>query len=99
MRFLGSTVMLLLVLGVCRAQGEGVPWIVLVGEGATNVWKGKVKGWTEVGEVEVDPKAPRRLTARAGKGVFFNGTKGHAGNLVTKQSFGDVEIELEFFIP
>jgi hypothetical protein len=99
MRCLASTVMLFLLLGVCRSQADEMAWVTLVGEGASDVWKDKVKGWIEASDVQVDPKNPRRLTARVGKGILVNGKKGRAKNLVTKQSFGDVEVELEFLIP
>lgn len=55
--------------------------------------------WIEVGGVEVDPKNPKKLVAKEGKGVWYNGPKGNAKNLYTKEKFADVEIHLEFCIP
>jgi hypothetical protein len=102
MRFLAFTVTLLLLLGLRPVRAEdapAAPWITLIGEGASEVWKGQAKGWIVAGDVVVDPKNPRRLSTKTGKGILVNGPKGRASNLVTKESFGDVEIELEFMIP
>jgi len=74
-------------------------WITLIGEdAAADVWKSKTAGWIRGGGVELDAKNPRRLIAAPGKGVFVNGKSGGEADLVTKQAFGDVEVELEFFI-
>jgi hypothetical protein len=80
-------------------ESKEVPWTVLIGDEPADVWQGKIGHWFSAGGVEVDPKNPRRLTTRAGKGVFVNGKTGREPDLVTKQSFSDVEIELDFFIP
>lgn len=78
-----------------------IPWIELVGEKATDVWRGKepTKGWIVGSGVEVDAKNPKRLTVKEGKGVLVNGKTGRERDLVTKKSFGDIELEMEFFIP
>jgi hypothetical protein len=52
-----------------------------------------------VGEVELDPENPRRLVAKPGTGVLYNGPSGRARNLVTKQEFRDIEAHVEFLIP
>src|SRR5262249_53163627 len=52
--------------------------------------------WTTVGEASLDEKEPRKLVGKAGKGVLLN--KRDSRDLVTKASFGDVEIELEFMM-
>lgn len=63
------------------------------------VWKGKTDGWVVAGGAKADPKNERRLVSEPGKGVLVNGPKGRAPDLVTRQSFGDVEVHLEFLIP
>lgn len=55
--------------------------------------------WLEVGGVEIDAKNPRKFQASEGTGVFYNGPKGNARNLFTKDKFGDVEVHLEFNLP
>lgn len=92
MRALAPIVCLFL---ACTARADETAWIELVGD----MWKGKVGGWITAGGVEVDAKNPRRLTPKDGKGVLVNGKSGRERDLVTKQSFGDVELEMEFFIP
>jgi hypothetical protein len=62
-------------------------------------WKEPHGDWQEVGGVEIDPKNPRKFVAREGKGVWYNGPKGNARNLFSKQKFADVEIHFEFNIP
>jgi outer membrane protein assembly factor BamB len=63
-------------------------------------WKKPTADWQVVAEVKVDPKNPRRLlAARAGKGVMFNGPKGHGPDLLSKQKLRDVEAHVEFLIP
>jgi 3-keto-disaccharide hydrolase len=62
-------------------------------------WKEPHGDWQEVGDVEIDPKNPRKFIAKEGRGVWYNGPKGNAKNLFTKQKFADVEIHLEFNIP
>jgi hypothetical protein len=64
-----------------------------------DVWKGKTDGWVIAGGAKMDAKNERRLVAEPGTGVLVNGPKGRAPDLVTKQSFGDVEAHLEFLIP
>jgi hypothetical protein len=53
--------------------------------------------WQEVGDVGLDPKNPRRLVAKEGKGVWYNG--GRTNDLFTKQKFADVAVHLEFNVP
>jgi hypothetical protein len=73
-------------------------WIELVGTSGLDVWKATT-GWQAVGNVALDPENPKKLAGAAGTGVIFNGPLGRAPNLVTKQSFGDVEVHLEFNVP
>lgn len=55
--------------------------------------------WQQVARVAIDPKNPRRFVARDGQGVWYNGPKGNARNLYTKQKYGDLELHLEFNLP
>jgi hypothetical protein len=57
------------------------------------------KEWEVVGAVGISPDNPRRLSAKPGTGIIYNGVKGRTRDLVTKQSFQDVEAHLEFMIP
>src|SRR5262245_35272296 len=88
---------LLLCLFLPPVRGEEPAWVELVGEKAGDVWKGPMKGWATVGGVGLDAKNPRQLARQPGKGVLVNSKE--AQDLITKESFGDLEIEVEFCIP
>lgn len=62
-------------------------------------WKTPHGEWTQVAAVELDPKNARKLLAKEGKGIWYNGVKGRTSNLYSKQKFADVEVHLEFNIP
>jgi hypothetical protein len=64
-----------------------------------DVWEGKSDGWVLAGGAKTDPKNESRLVPEAGKGVLVNDLKKRPRDLVTKQSFGDAEVRLEFMIP
>lgn len=83
--------------GSARADGKG--WVELFGEHPLEAWRGPTKDWQVAGGAKLDVKNPRRLVATPGKGVLVNGPKGRAHDLVTKQTFGDVEVHVEFLIP
>jgi hypothetical protein len=73
-------------------------WIDLTPDNDLSAFKGKTDGWVHAASVALDPKNARRLTAKPGRGVVYNGPKGRARDLVTKQDFGDVEAHVEFLI-
>jgi hypothetical protein len=80
-------------------RADDTPWITLIGEGAApDMWKGKIGNWITAGDAELDAKNPRRLAAKPGTGAFINGKTGREHDLITKQHFGDVEVEAEFLI-
>lgn len=56
-----------------------------------------VKGWVEVGGATLDPQNATRLTTMPGKGVIISA--GKAGYLVSRKSWGDVAVHVEFMIP
>src|SRR5262249_48773378 len=80
------------------AQPKDGGWVPLFTEDLS-AFKTAPPNWEQVGAVALDPKNPRRLTATEGKGIWYNGPKGNARDLFTKQKFGDVEVHLEFNIP
>ncbi len=75
--------------------GEG--WIDLM---KPEVWKKVDPGWTITDHVSLDPEQERKLKAEpvTGGKVWCNMPKGRLPNLITKQSFGDCEVHLEFAI-
>ncbi|MEI6654942.1 MAG: family 16 glycoside hydrolase [Verrucomicrobiota bacterium] len=54
-------------------------------------------GWSEVGNVSLDPQNPGHLKGEPGTGVLVS--QGAGQYLLTKERFGDVEVHLEFMIP
>lgn len=98
MRTFCLSVALALLGGVLSLGAEDSSWITLIGEEPTDVWKNKTEGWIRAGGAELDAKNLRALVAKPGKGVFVNAAKGRKVDLVTKEKFGDVELEMEFLI-
>jgi hypothetical protein len=88
---------LLLLLALALPAAEEPAWIDLIGAKAGPVWK-STKGWIEAGDVALDAKNKRLLVPKEGKGTLVNGKKGRERDLVTKESFGDVEVAMEFLI-
>lgn len=80
------------------AADEG-GWTELLNDEKLVAWKNPSKEWIAAGDAGLDPKNPRRLEAKLGKGVFVNGPKGRIPNLITKANYRDVEVHLEFMIP
>ena len=96
MRVLSLSLCLMLS-SLCAAEPGDAKWTDLVGPKAAGVWK-DTKGWIVAGEVSLDAKNARRLVAKDGTGIFVNGKAGRERDLFTKASFGDVEVEMEFFL-
>jgi Domain of Unknown Function (DUF1080) len=80
-----------------RADDEG--WVDLTASHDFDAWRPPTGAWAVVGDVRLDPENPRRLVAEPGAGVIYNGPTGRANNLVTKETFDDIEAHVEFLIP
>jgi hypothetical protein len=63
------------------------------------MWKEPHGDWQQVAGVELDPKNPKRLVAKDGRGAWYNGPKGRTANLFSTRKFSDVEVHLEFNVP
>ena len=93
----GSCALVLgLALGSSRAGEEEADWVDL---STLDAWQAPIEGWAMAGSVMVDPKDPYKLAQESGAALFTNGPAGHARNLVSKETFGDVALHVEFFIP
>ncbi len=90
---------LCLLTGPIAAFAEDPGWISLIGDHELAAWREPTGAWLAAGDARLDPKDPSRLAAVAGGGVIINGQTGRTGNLLSKQSFGDVEAHFEFLIP
>src|SRR5207302_39833 len=80
------------------AEDKG--WITLIGEGRElEAWKSPSDKWVVGGGAALDPANSRKLVATPGKGVLVNSPPGRLPDLVTKESFTDLEAHVEFMIP
>jgi hypothetical protein len=62
-------------------------------------WKSPSIGWKTAASVKPDEKNARRLSFEPGEGTIVNGAAGRAPNLVSKETYGDVEMHIEFMVP
>src|SRR5262249_8607714 len=95
LRMLLALAALLLALPGLRAA-DAVGWTDLLS--SRDLWRGKTDAWLVAGDVALDPKNARRLVPKGGKGVWYNGPKGSARDLLTKADYGDHEVHVEFNI-
>ena len=72
-------------------------WTDLLAGDKLDAFKGKAAKWAFADSVKLDEKNPKKLAYEAGSGILVNGP-GSAPDLVTKESYGDVEIHVEFLI-
>jgi len=91
-----ATVAILIIVPAVSADDPA--WIDLCNPKATSVWKGKFEGWAFAESVGLSDKNPKMLAFKADGAILVNGEKGRARDLVTVQSFTDVEIHAEFFL-
>jgi hypothetical protein len=96
---LAATLLLPLALAMPGRSEEG-GWTALSGGAkALESWKEPTGTWMIADEVGIDPQNPKRLAAKPGTKILVNGPTGNTKNLVSKQSFGDIELHLEFLVP
>jgi hypothetical protein len=82
------------------AAAQDSKTVDLFGNGLDAFRPHKNPAWTSTDSVAVDPANPRKLVGKESKGsIWYNGLKGRAPDLYTKQKFGDVDVHLEFLIP
>jgi len=73
-----------------RAESQDSPSAALI------AWQ-QSNGWVEVGDVQLDPSDPKKLTTTPGTGILV--AQGKAAYLLSKHAFGDLEAHVEFLIP
>lgn len=74
-------------------------WVELAGENALKAWKPPTGEWISVGKVALDPANPKRFAIESGAGILVNGKTGRTRNILTKDTYGDVEMHIEFMVP
>jgi hypothetical protein len=99
MRFAAVAVLLLACLASSAADPAGEGWIDLM---KPDAWKKVDPAWTLTDAVALDPEQEKKLKAEPVTGGTIwcncNSPRGRLPNLITKQSFGDCEVHLEFMI-
>jgi len=93
-----SVLILLFLAGSCSAAAGYAAWTILLDGHGLDAWKNPSLDWIEAESVSLDSKNPKLLVPKPGNGIWVNG-KGRIRDLVTKQSFGDIEAHVEFLIP
>jgi hypothetical protein len=94
-----AVVFFVLAIGV-PGRADNDKWLDLTpARGPFQAWKGPLGDWVEAESTGLDPKNPKRLNFKPGSGIIVNGAKGRTRNLVSKRTFGDIEVHLEFLIP
>ena len=81
-----------------RGGEEEPAWVELTEQGLS-AWKKPTAAWAVAGAVSQSAKDPKLLEYEPGEGVLVNGPTGRTLNIVTKESFGNVDAHFEFFIP
>jgi hypothetical protein len=90
--------LLILLLACPAVRAADGAWLALSFDNDLTAWKPiKPGGYTLASDVTVSDTDPKLLVAKETGGVFV-APKG-CPNLVTKDKFGDVEVQLEFYIP
>src|SRR5882724_3692294 len=87
----------LLVLTASLAEAAEPEWKDLLGDKPMEAWRAPSDQWIQAGDAKLDEKNPRKLAAVPGKGVLVNGP-GRLKDLITKDVYGDVEVQVEFMI-
>lgn len=71
----------------------------LIGAGqGVAAFRSPTGNWAEVGAVALKEDDPGHLSPEPGQGVLTNDPPGKTWNLVTNDSFGDVEVHVEFLM-
>jgi hypothetical protein len=88
-----------LLVSLAAAPADDGGWVPLFAGKDLSAWKAPT-GWQVGKAVALDPQNPRKLIMEPGEGVLVGfGKAGQVKDLITKQSFGDVEVHAEFLIP
>jgi hypothetical protein len=99
---LGAAAALGMVLHCVAAAGPDEDgWIDLIGKEGFEQWRSPTGDWKRAVDAQPDPRNEARLLPEDGDGrgfVIVSGPAGKSRNLVTRQSFGDVEAHFEFKI-
>jgi hypothetical protein len=85
----------LVALGLAAAPAADPGWTDLFAGSDLGAWQDPA-GWQVAKSVTLDPQNPRKLTVEPGEGVLIS--LGRGKDLLSKQTFTDVEVHAEFLI-
>ena len=83
-------------LGGSAAASEPGGWVSL--SDGLDGWQEPSSAWAISGDARLDPENERKLVALPGEGVLVN-ADGKTKDLVSKEQWGDVEVQFDFMIP
>lgn len=86
--------------GGSTVSAEESAWVVLSGKEGMANWKKPHGNWYLTSDVKVDESNPRRLKGEPAEdgSIMVNGPTGITNNLISKDSFEDVELQMEFLV-
>ena len=85
-------------LSIARADDGG--WIDLIDPDGFAAWKSPTEAWVHATDVKLQVEKTNRLAYNSAPGpILVNGPTGKTKNIVTRRSFGDVELHAEFLVP
>ena len=74
-------------------------WQDLLQVGEKSPWRKVDSRWIFAPGVSLDPEKPTRLKVEPGTGsVWVNGDTGRVADLITKEEYGDCEVQLDFLL-
>ncbi|MEX0610776.1 MAG: DUF1080 domain-containing protein [Pirellulales bacterium] len=84
----------------CAGAAERASWDELTAEQGLTRWRTEAanESWRIVGNVALNGTERKSLVARPGHGVIVS-LHGDGADLMTKRSYGDIDVHLEFMIP
>ena len=83
-------------LQAATAENPEKEWTVL--SDGLDAWRQPTGAWRVAGDAHLDPDNERQLVAEPGQRALVN-AKGATNDLVSREAWGDVELEFEFMIP
>jgi Domain of Unknown Function (DUF1080) len=74
-------------------------WVELIGADELGAWRKPAGDWIVGGDAELLPENPKLLAPKPGKGTIINSKTGKTRNLLSSETFGDLEAHFEFLVP
>lgn len=95
-RTASATLSLILIPVICGTAASTQDAVILADD--LSAWRSPTGEWQVIQGVELHPTNDARFALLPGKGVLVNGAHGRTVDLLSKEEFGDVEVQIEFCI-